>query len=478
MCNNCSCGKYIYKLKDATCTVTVDFVLTYVIGSGFFIKYCGKYYIITCAHLVYGTPFSVHVDVQNANGVANKHVQIKCDVVGIDFAADIAVLRPLTTIESPGDGFDLFGHPYLTFGHSTCTDIGSSCYIIGNAGGLDPFSICDGLVRDNKYVSDLATETMLISAPTWSGNSGSPILNSQGLVIGMVCFIFGLEEQTSSTLVGGSTQYMLQNIVKKIIKNNGDYITKGYMGIQYFVPVSDLALIFLRNMYPNFLAGVNDILKGLMILNVEEPAITATTPLQTYDIITRIKSLSGNREFNLGCFDKQYHPSRLTWFLSAGDQVELTVTRPSTNTVFTTTITLITYPPIYDFPFSGAVSSIQDKTLTTIIKKDKSVSVKNGKPPLIKPKNHFVRNNVIGVQSISHVVQKIQTSNTGSNTNTNTNINSTTNTGSNTHTNWTRTDTNKRQSIKPKTKLIITNTGKKKTTKKKNMKKKNMKRRK
>jgi S1-C subfamily serine protease len=350
-------GIKIYKLKNATCSITSIYSFFTSIGSGFFIKKNNKYFIITCAHLVEDNPHKIYIDVQNVNNVQGEHRQIRCKLIGMDRASDIAVLCPVSLKESPKDGFDITDQPFLNFGDSTSTKIGEKCYIIGNASGLDPFSIVDGLVRDNKFVLDLATESILISAPISPGTSGSPILNKCGQVIGMIGYSIRDIDSNFPGLVGGSTQFMMEKIINIIIENNSDYTTKGFIGIIYFTTISDYILATLRFMFPNFLDGNYDVLKGIVILSLTNPATNATIPLQNLDIITKIKDLKTNEELCVGNLDGQYHPSRMSWFKKEGDKVELTVTRPSTNTTFTTIITLEKYPSIFDFLFSGALST-------------------------------------------------------------------------------------------------------------------------
>jgi S1-C subfamily serine protease len=364
-------GSEIYELKNATCTVTGIFEYTvptfdifYREGSGFIIKHCCQYYVVTCAHIVESDPdlmalIKIYVDVQNVNG-NSVHRQIQCVLVGMDKAADIAVLRPLTLAESPADGYNLTSHPYLCFGDSTETAIGEQCFIIGNALGADPFSIADGVVRDNKFVLNLATETMLISAPSWNGNSGSPILNNYGKVIGMVCYVFSTEDigfgsTLISTMAGGPTQFMMEKIVCRII-HSGDYTAKGFMGIIDFAPVSDSVLASLRLMHLDFLNGEYDILKGIYVKDIESggPVESALPqPVKVGDIVTKIKDLATGKQLCIGNLDNQYHPSRITWFKKILDKVELTVVDPVANEKFTTIVTLATYPPVYDTTLGG-----------------------------------------------------------------------------------------------------------------------------
>ena len=54
--------------------------------------------------------------------------------------------------------------------------------------GVDAISISKGVVRDNKYIYGTTIESMCISAPIYGGNSGGPIVNTLGCVIGLVSF--------------------------------------------------------------------------------------------------------------------------------------------------------------------------------------------------------------------------------------------------------------------------------------------------
>ncbi len=92
--------------------------------------------------------------------------------------ANISVLRPLTKNEDNDCGYDFINHPYLNFWHSTKTEPWSKCFIIGNVLGVDLFSIAEG-------------------------NSGSPVIDEDGKVIGMVCYSYKNKDESSSTLVDG-----------------------------------------------------------------------------------------------------------------------------------------------------------------------------------------------------------------------------------------------------------------------------------
>jgi hypothetical protein len=345
--------KSVYDIKDATCSVTCKYSNYFLLGSGFIVKRKNVFYVITCAHLVMEEPENenkkIYIDLQNVNQIKNNHQQIICEIVGLDKAADIAVLRPLIKQENKNEGYDINNHKFIKFGDSTNISPGNKCYIIGNAYGTDPFSIADGIVRDNKFVFDLQIESMLISAPTWAGNSGSPIFDKNNNVIGIVSYSFRNENEYESTLVGGSTQYMLENITRIIINNYEDNI-KGFIGIKKFTTMSDVILITLRQIFPDFMIGNKDKLKGLLILDLDEN-IKSTEEIKKLDILLEVTNPITKEKLNLGCLDNQYHYSRMSWFQKIGFPIEAKLLRPLDNATYHTVFTVYEMPNEYDSLF-------------------------------------------------------------------------------------------------------------------------------
>lgn len=191
-------------------------------GNGFFIK---GHYIVAPAHLVLLPPSltsvvnrfpffdpdnldlgqirdqslaasRILVSVFNVNGKGHSFVY-EADLVGVDGAGDIAVLRINyrkqwnfcnPCVEKC--------HPVFKFGKSRAAKEGEKVYLIGdyisdahdrrlfNAAG----AIADGLLSDHRYLDYsgwILPELVLVSAPAYAFSSGLPILNCQGEVIGM-----------------------------------------------------------------------------------------------------------------------------------------------------------------------------------------------------------------------------------------------------------------------------------------------------
>jgi len=137
-------------------------------GSGFIVSADG--YIVTNNHVVEGAS-SVQVMVP---GVTDP---IDAKVVGTDTTTDVAVLKI--------DRTDL---PYVTLGDSDALEVGELAVAIGNPFGELAGSVTVGVISalDREVTISNSTYNLLqTDASINSGNSGGPLVNSYGEVIGI-----------------------------------------------------------------------------------------------------------------------------------------------------------------------------------------------------------------------------------------------------------------------------------------------------
>jgi len=148
------------------------------LGSGFIISDDG--YIITNEHVI-GNANKVVVSMTNGE-------HHDAEIIGKDAATDIAVLK-----------IDKKGLPYLTFGNSDDVIIGEWVIALGN-----PFGLFEVGQKPTVTVGVVSATNMKLSAGEGrfyrgmiqtdaainSGNSGGPLVNSNGEVIGMNAIIF------------------------------------------------------------------------------------------------------------------------------------------------------------------------------------------------------------------------------------------------------------------------------------------------
>ena len=140
------------------------------LGSGFVIDKAG--YIITNYHVVQGAK-SIQVAFSN-------NTTIKASLVGSDPSTDIAVLK----VNTPSSALTP-----LTLGNSDLVEVGDSVVAIGNPFGLSrtvTAGIVSAIQREiqapNDYEIDHVIQT---DAPINHGNSGGPLINARGEVIGV-----------------------------------------------------------------------------------------------------------------------------------------------------------------------------------------------------------------------------------------------------------------------------------------------------
>lgn len=160
-------------------------------GTGFVVAPDG--YIITNNHVVQDARF---IRVLSYNGTV-----YTAHLVGSDSRADIAVLRVNTTL-----------HP-LELSDSNTVAIGEKVIAIGNPLGLS-FSVTEGIVsavhREGPNGLDAYIQTDVTLNP---GNSGGPLINRQGKVVGVNNFKIGDAEGLGFAIESNFVRESMEHIV-------------------------------------------------------------------------------------------------------------------------------------------------------------------------------------------------------------------------------------------------------------------------
>ncbi|MCK6459505.1 MAG: trypsin-like peptidase domain-containing protein [Planctomycetes bacterium] len=143
------------------------------LGSGFIISPDG--YVITNDHVIQGeTKISVVLFEKGKDGTLNKRIVEKVRIVATNAYEDLALLK----LEGETD------LPITYLGDSDEVRAGQSCYAIGNPHGLER-TVSEGIVSTLNRVMDGRTH-LQITAAVNPGNSGGPLFNLKGEVIGVV----------------------------------------------------------------------------------------------------------------------------------------------------------------------------------------------------------------------------------------------------------------------------------------------------
>jgi len=132
-------------------------------------------YILTNAHLIFENNIKDNSLINLSESINGKTYEKKemfgLELIYADKENDIALLKTEKVL------------PHLKLSEKT-PETGDKIIVIGNSKG-EGISILEGIISDNKRIIS-GQEFLLISAPVTNGNSGGPVFDVSGEVIGMV----------------------------------------------------------------------------------------------------------------------------------------------------------------------------------------------------------------------------------------------------------------------------------------------------
>ncbi|MCA9366997.1 trypsin-like peptidase domain-containing protein [Candidatus Kaiserbacteria bacterium] len=186
-------------------------------GTGFFVSSDG--YLVTNRHVV---------DTPNASYsvVTNEGQTFSASVIAKDPLLDIAILKVEATTT----------FPYLTFGDAHVTRPGETVIAIGNALGEFPNTVSVGVVSglsrniiagDGQGMTESLEGVIQTDAAINQGNSGGPLLNAAGKVIGVNVAVAGNGENIGFALPA--------NVVSQVYNSvaTTGTIVRPYLGIRF-----------------------------------------------------------------------------------------------------------------------------------------------------------------------------------------------------------------------------------------------------
>ncbi len=272
-----------------------------VSGTGFIISEDG--YILTNYHVIeLAAQNSKDVDVMLHDGT-----RYTASIVGYEKYNDIAVLK-----------IDASGLNPVRFGNSDSISVGELVYAVGNPLGELDFSMSTGHVSalDRAITSDesgIAINMFQIDAAVNSGNSGGPVYNSAGEVIGIV---------TAKYADTGVEGLGFAIPINDAVKIKDDLITKGYVTGKAYMGVS------IDQRYNSLYSQYYNMPLGAYVYSVEIDSCAEKAGIRAKDIITKLgeTTITGYTDLT----------SVLHGF-SAGDTTEVTVYRAGEEITLTIT---------------------------------------------------------------------------------------------------------------------------------------------
>ena len=218
-------------------------------------------------------------------------------IVGFEASNDVAVLK-----------IEAVGLTPISFGNSDSITMGETVYAVGNPLGELAYSMSTGTVSglDRVIVTDESPEGInmfQIDAAVNHGNSGGPVYNSLGEVIGIVTAKSG---DTDAEGLGFAVPINDASSIASDLITKGYVTGKAYMGVR------------LDERYNSMYAQYYNMPLGAYVYSVDAGSAAEKAGLQAGDIITRLGNLDVTGYSELKSAIRAF---------SAGDSAEVTVYR-------------------------------------------------------------------------------------------------------------------------------------------------------
>ena len=294
----------ISNIENACSSIYTKDGTSVFVGSGCFFTMGNdltKGYFLTAAHCVLKANSYTKMDeLYVTNPINNTWNLIDPDSINLDGVADIALIQT---------NIDFTKHSHFCLQLSTVeASAGNTCYVCGNPGGLDTDSISKGVVRDGHHTlrsGSYVPDAIYIDTAGIGGNSGSPILNINGKIIGL--FLFGIVG--SETLNGGANLDTLRRSLQVLRTGFDNRSEKLYLGLNWEVPNA-----FTTQSYYNDTTGFPK--QGLLITGID--GNSENIPYTYFDRFDLLLSyVIQNKKTNLGALQHQRTLGQLIYALQS-----------------------------------------------------------------------------------------------------------------------------------------------------------------
>ena len=235
------------------------------LGSGFIVSADG--YIVTNNHVI--------ADSDVVTVLLEDGSELEANVIGVDERTDLAVLKVTHDASLP----------FVEFGDSDAARVGEWVLAIGNPFGLGG-SATAGIIsaRGRDIRSGPYDDYLQIDAPINSGNSGGPVFNGAGQVIGVNTAI--ISPNGGNIGIGLAIPAMqARPIIDSLIADGS--VSRGWLGVQIQDLDPDLAAAL----------GVED---GALVADVDATGPAAAAGLEAGDVIRSVagRDIENSRELS------------------------------------------------------------------------------------------------------------------------------------------------------------------------------------
>ncbi len=255
------------------------------VGSGFIIDATGL--VVTNYHVV--------KDAQEINVVLSDGSTVEAQLKGADPKTDLALLQISENDE----------YPFVEFGDSSQAEIGDWVVAVGNPFGLGG-TTTKGIIsaRGRNIGMGPLDDFIQIDAPINKGNSGGPLFNMQGEVIGVNSAIYS--PNGGSVGIGFAIPSSMAQTIVSQIRENGK-VEHGFIGVNIQTVTEDIADAF----------GLDNT-HGALVTQVSEKSPAAEAKLESGDIILR---------FNDQKIEQMRELPRIVAMVPSGEKVDVVIWR-------------------------------------------------------------------------------------------------------------------------------------------------------
>lgn len=304
-------------------------------GSGFIISEDG--YVVSNQHVIDGAK-NIHVTM-------NDGVEYSAELIGADATNDVSLLKI--------DATDL---PCVTIGNSDKLSVGDQVAAIGNPLGELTSTLTVGYVsgKDRVVATDGTAITMLqTDAAINSGNSGGPLLDMTGTVVGITTAKYSGTSSSGATIEGISFAIPIDDVVEIVadLREYG-YVKSAYLGV-YVRDVDPEVIkyygfpegVYVQETMPDLAAEKAGVLARDIIVNVGGYDVTSVT-----DLTKVLRKFNGGDETTITIFRNGSYQDLM---IILGDMPEETTEPEETQPEATVPQPGFGDDWWYDYPFFG-----------------------------------------------------------------------------------------------------------------------------
>ncbi len=270
-------------------------------GSGFIISENG--YVMTNYHVVEG---ATSVSVSTHDGVS-----YTATVIGYDDTNDVALLKA-----------DATGLPCVSIGSSDDLIVGDQVVAIGNPLGELTSTMTVGYIsgKERAVNTDGTVINMIqTDAAINSGNSGGPLFNMNGEVIGITTAKYSGSSSSGASIEGIGFAIPIDDVMGVIDElMEFGYIKTAYMGVTVQEMTTDMKMM----------AEVYNLPVGLFVASVEADGPSYAAGIQPEDIIIKLADIRITSISDLTRALREYEPGDTTTVtvFRAGAEIQLDIT--------------------------------------------------------------------------------------------------------------------------------------------------------